>query len=313
MSMSRWEATTQWTGRRWKSLKEWTREKSQSRPVRWGVSILSGASLASAMHGFIPTEGAWLAFNILATGVTFVVSARITSHGLSTQDEAPEKTKALVQTTAKEYLQVVIDQLNENVKRENNNTALILEQLTDVVRKTDQVLLRFRKPTHHTALTESTNPRAPIADIESGLSLSQANLVEIASFHEQKDSDTDSTEDQSEFFDFQDRIKDDIAPLQPIRLRIPTNDAAAVAASESPSFDCSYLTHCWDRIRGPRRLNFFSRTESTELTQALPRIQTAQDRGIVYSYVDLPSPRSPQILVETYQTDLEAGITRQFY
>jgi hypothetical protein len=76
MSKSRWEAVKQWTGEKWKKTKEWTLEKCKSKPIRWTVSALSGASLANAMHGFVPTEGAWLAFNIIATGAVFVISAR---------------------------------------------------------------------------------------------------------------------------------------------------------------------------------------------------------------------------------------------
>jgi hypothetical protein len=302
MSMSRWEATTQWTGRKWTRIKEWSREKAKSRPVRWGVSILSGASLASAMHEFIPMQGAWVVFNVLATGVTFAISARLTSHGLSSQEEAPEKTKQLVQITTHDTLQIIVDQLNEqlneNVNRNNHNTALILKRVSNIEKKAAHVLQRFQEP--------QALPVEVKDDIELGLARTESHLAAIAALPLQLDIDSD--DDAREAFGDESE-NNEIMPLLAIRIEMPI-EAKAETKEESSSIDCSYLTNCWRKIPGGGRMRLFAATESTELTRQHLQVYSSDDAEI---FGDLPSPPGP-MRVETYQSDLEAGMQRQqFY
>jgi hypothetical protein len=293
MSTSRWEAATQWTGEKWKKTKEWTLEKCKSKPIRWTVSALSGASLANAMHGFLPAEGAWLAFNIIATGAVFVISARLTSHGLSSQEEAPQKTQELVKLMVQEVMQDVVDQLNENVKIENHNTNLIASQLA---------LALNRKQTRNPR-TESEQKHAlkAEADLELGLELNQMHLSAVTA--QPNDNSSDSEEELPDILPPQ----GDIQLLRAIQINIP-----AVPVDEAkegdPSTAPSYLTRCWESLRRNKTMRFFPGTYGTELTR-----QHLQHEADSFHYPeDQPSPTNP-VLIYTYQSDLEDGMKRQFY
>jgi hypothetical protein len=288
MSTSRREAVKQWTGEKWKKAKEWTLEKCKSKPVRWTVSALSGASLANAMHGFLPTEGAWLAFNIIATGAAFVVSARLTSHGLSAQEEAPQKTQELVKLLVHEALQDVVNQLNENINRDNNNTQLIVSQLAQALNR------KFEKKPRRQAERRSIS--ATEADLEQGLELNQTSFSAAAA---ELQNNSDSKEEHTDIM----RPQGDIQPLRNIQIHIP-EDPVDEIKELNPQTAPSCFTQCLESLRRQRTIRFFSPSYGTELTR-----EHLEHEAAAY---DQPSPTQP-VMVYTYQTDLELGLQRLVY
>jgi hypothetical protein len=292
MSTSRWEAVTQWTGGKWKKTKEWTLEKCKSKPVRWTISALSGASLAAATHELIPAEGAaWLTFNILATGLIFGVVARVTSHRLSADEEAPQKTEELVNLRVQEALHDVVDQLNENVNRQNHNTHLILSQLAQIQNRNFE-----KKPR-----TEPEQKHAPAAevDLELGLELNQMHLSAITV--QPNDNNSNHEEEQADT-----PLQGNIQPLRTIQIHIPEKPVAE-AKDLSPSTAPSYFTQCWESLRRHKTMRFFP-AYGTELTR-----QHLQHDADAFHYPDdQPSPTSP-VTVYTYETDIKASVDQRYY
>lgn len=262
MSISRWEATKQALHKQWIKIKKWTLENAKSKPARWTMSIISAASLASAVYGIIPTNGAWLAINIICTGTVFIITARVTSHGLSSQHEAPEKAKKL----AKDVLSVIVKQNNDNIEITNENFKTIISHLAQInahLRRQAE----NKSQQHDTALGIEIQPASPTNtnDAEDIRLLAETHGIKpLLAIHIDQTPDINEQEEKAD---------NNAAPPQP-----------------------SLFTQCWQSLKGRRQLGLFTATHNTELAQTHQKT-----KGTVFRYINPPSPENaPQTL--SYQT-----------